>query len=176
MTFYDGFRDISGTYRWTGDFYYPSELVSDSVILYKLHGSLNWKKTRDGKILRGLGEARPHDVTRFTDNILFYPSLDIKNYKIPPYDSIKHEFEKSFDNCQICIMIGCSFRDKQINDVLKSQSKKIVVISPTIEEDINSNFLEDGQKMSEQRNIIPIPGSLNEESVGELIKQLTSYI
>lgn len=71
MNYFDGFKEISGHYWWTGEFHYPKQLNYDSVILYKLHGSLNWKKRKDGKIIRGVGEARPQDP-RYIENILIY--------------------------------------------------------------------------------------------------------
>lgn len=173
MNYFDGFKEVSGNYWWTGRFYYPEHLDYDSVILYKLHGSLNWKKRKDGKIIRGVGEARPLD-RRYIENILIYPSLDIKNYDNAPYDGINQEFVKSFNESELCIIIGCSFRDKQINSVLKNRNKNIIVISPTVEKDVDTNFINDNEKRSDFKNMKFITQYLNEKTVDSLIKQIDS--
>lgn len=170
MNYFDGFKHISGHYWWTGEFHYPNQLDYDSVILYKLHGSLNWKKRKDGKIIRGVGEARPQDK-RYTENILIYPSLDIKNYKVAPYDGIKGEFVKSFNECELCIIIGSSFRDQQINTVLKDKKKKIIVISPTVEKDIESNLF-NAEKHSDFKYLKSIPQALSEQTVNSILKEI----
>lgn len=68
----DGFKDG----RWDKNgFYYPQiDTKKTFIYLYKLHGSLDWKKKNNGIILKTFEESQSADPN-FSENILIYPSL-----------------------------------------------------------------------------------------------------
>ncbi len=125
----DGFKEKFGAYRWCkGEFYYPQKIEGKTyVYLYKLHGSLDWKENRNEEIIKTHEEGRPSDPS-YKGNLLVYPTLDPKPREAEPFTSIMNEFIKRIDDADIIIVIGFSFRDKAISDLLLTQSKKLIII------------------------------------------------
>lgn len=175
MNFIDGFKQISGNYVWRQAFYYPDAIDEDSIIYYKLHGSLDWKKRRDGKIMRTMEEGRSRD-SLYTENLMIYPSLDVKNHKVTPYFEILNEFQKAFNEADICIIIGCSFRDQHVNSILTSGSKRIIAISPTVEEDAQSNLMRESPKTFTEGNVLKLSLKLQEDTVSDIVTKLQTSI
>ncbi len=106
------------------------------VNIYKLHGSLNWKKV-DGKIIRQEGEEQNQNES---ENILIYPTLNPKNgLDEEPHKAIYSKFKAHIENTNIFVVIGYSFRDKPINDIFKKfveLGKILIIISPTVNSDL----------------------------------------
>lgn len=78
----DVFRNIKRSYRLDKRFYYSEKVDLSStpltnVILYKLHGSLDWKRGNDQIVFRTGEEGRPVD-TNYQDNLVVYPTLSMK--------------------------------------------------------------------------------------------------
>ena len=116
-----------------------------NVYLYKLHGSLNWKKHIQYNFVRTDEESIPSDP-KFTDNMLIYPALspkdDGKNNE--PYKTILAKFDNYMNNAQVCIVIGFSFRDEHINEVFErfyESGKVLIVFSPHAVRDFRKNIL-----------------------------------
>jgi hypothetical protein len=127
----DGFKEIRGAHRWTnGQFYYPERIEGETyVYLYKLHGSLDWKEHRHGDIVKTNEEARPTDPN-YKGNLLIYPTLDPKPRENEPFTTIVNEFKKRISDADLCIVVGFSFRDKYISDLilqLMSTNKLIII-------------------------------------------------
>ena len=94
----DGFRDG----RWNeNSFYYPQKEENQKyVYLYKLHGSLDWKKKSNGIIYKTFEESQSTDPN-FPENILIYPNLLPKcTEKIEPFDSILKEVQKKLNKAR----------------------------------------------------------------------------
>lgn len=129
----DGFQEILGAHRWVkGQFYYPAKTEGRTyVYLYKLHGSLDWKENRRGDIIKTHEEGRPGDPT-YRGNLLIYPTLDPKPVESDPFTTIINEFMKRIKDADICIVIGFSFRDKYLSDLLiefkSKKDKKLIII------------------------------------------------
>ena len=94
--------------------------------LYKLHGSLSWRKDGDEIIYVNVDEmGKPHNP-----NLLIYPTLSPKeeeqNY---PYKDYVDEFKNFTSKNNICIVIGFSFRDFQDEflELLKNGGHLIIV-------------------------------------------------
>ena len=108
-----------------------------TVNIYKLHGSLNWKKV-NGQIMRQDTENQSQNKS---ENILIYPTLDPKNgLDEEPYKTISSKFKTHIKNTDVFVVVGYSFRDAPINDIFKKfveLGKKLIVISPTVSTDIN---------------------------------------
>lgn len=134
----DGFENIKGTYRWNNGFYYSEEIDYASpratvVVLYKLHGSLDWKRRTDQIVFRTGEEGRPVD-TNYQDNLVIYPTLSPKRvHQENLFRDIFNEFNKKLANADVCIVIGFSFRDSYLADTFVdfiNNGKQLIVISP----------------------------------------------
>jgi SIR2-like domain len=144
----DGFWRNGDEHVWRDDhFYYPT-LASPAegqnyVYLYKLHGSLNWKRHVTGTIIRTTEEGRSSDPN-IKENLLIYPTLSPKSDSGEPFNTVFKEFEAKMNDIDVCIIIGFSFRDNDISNMFKNfagrngsvkRRRRIIVISPSAGQD-----------------------------------------
>ena len=83
-----------------------------SYYLYKLHGSINWKKTKDEGLIKTVGNINTDELA-----IIF----GIAN-KLQSYDPYLFYFEEFRDHClkaNLIISSGYGFLDNHINDAIK---------------------------------------------------------
>ena len=114
------------------------------INIYKLHGSLNWKKI-DGDIIR---QDKEEQNRVESENILIYPTLDPKDgLDVEPFASINDKFKVHMGIVDVCVVVGYSFRDSHINDIFKEfvkSGKELIIISPTVESDLKDiDFISD---------------------------------
>lgn len=112
--------------------------------LYKLHGSINWKKTKEDRLIKTVGDISPENLA-----IIFGISNKLQSYD--PYLFYFYEFREHCINAKVLVVSGYSFMDTHINDVIKqgfkeSRDKKLVINNL----DANEDFV---QKISEQFKI-----------------------
>lgn len=93
--------------------------------LYKLHGSINWQKTRDEQLIKTEGDIKTDDLA-----IIFGISNKLQSYD--PYLFYFYEFRERCLEGNLIICSGYGFNDDHINDVLKqglknNSYKKIVI-------------------------------------------------
>jgi hypothetical protein len=116
--FIDGFQSDEYSNRRVWGRGYSSPHVEEektNVYLYKLHGSLNWKKHKLYGI-EATGEERRSSDPNYVENLLVYPTLSPKGgAEIEPYKTIREEFKRYMEIADACIIIGFSFRDSHIN-------------------------------------------------------------
>ena len=134
----DGFKRKNYGYRgyWTGKWEPES---SDPVYLFKLHGSINWyKEYEDETTLVKIGDAGHH-----TDHydLLIKPTQNQKavKYTDAPFSTIMDRFTTMLDEVDILIVIGYSYRDKELNEIIKNRLGKDLVVasfSPSSSEDV----------------------------------------
>ena len=105
--------------------------------LYKLHGSLNWRKNGN--------EIMYVDVDQMGDdnntNLLIYPTLSPKDEeKNHPYNDYVKKFIDFTSKNNICIVIGFSFRDfqKEFLQLLKNGGHLIIVSEHAHDQFINN--------------------------------------
>ena len=94
--------------------------------LYKLHGSLNWRKNGDEIMYVDVDQMGAGDNT----NLLIYPTLSPKDEeKNHPYNDYVEKFINFTSKNNICIVIGFSFRDfqKEFLQLLKNGGHLIIV-------------------------------------------------
>ncbi|MDE2591107.1 MAG: SIR2 family protein [Patescibacteria group bacterium] len=146
----DGFQlqPTSGRFLWAkGDFGYEGKRDNrKDVFLYKLHGSLNWKKHTKYGMERTSEEWKPRD-SNYEENMLVYPTLSPKDgYEREPYMSIRRNFEIEMKNADACIVIGFSFRDGHIDAIFEDfikRKKLLIVLSPNAITDFRANLLKE---------------------------------
>lgn len=115
------------------------EKDSNEINIYKLHGSLYWFRSKSGKTIRvpikGLEISKVKYLTdESISEMMIYPALK-KDKESMVYSWLSQKFKESLNKCQICIVIGYSFRDDYIkNSIIESLSgnKKLwlVIVDP----------------------------------------------
>jgi len=144
---YDGVLDIvlnkSGV-DYTDGFspFWSPNLFVDSMIpvkIYRLHGSLFWFKIPNGKAIRIPIRGVPIKNMKYIsgedmDEMLIYPTL-IKEKHLEIYNFLSNRFISKLGSSHVCIVIGYSFRDKDITDILKEGLRNnndlwIIMVSP----------------------------------------------
>jgi len=134
--------------------------------LYKLHGSLDWRETNDGRIERVPTEEQVSKITRrYKRNVLIYPAQ--KEYLTEePFRTLMDYFEKVLNEHDACLVIGFSFRDPYINriflDFLKANLKRrLIVISPTCSRNVKENLVHENKRL--KRRILCLDMSFGEQ-------------
>ena len=102
-----------------------------SLHLIKLHGSTAWQKY-DNKII----QMPAPGIRNSDDDIMILPTLGPKDYKETPFSELKEQFEKILTNIDVLIIIGFSYRDPEINETIRKQMRRgMIVISISPEAD-----------------------------------------
>lgn len=135
----DGFAQNLDHRKWTGNF--DTRGVDKPVRLYKLHGSLDWKKHREYGIIQGLELG---NTANTEEDIMIMPTHSPKDEeRETPFADIFGLMRQEFKKQDACIVVGYSFRDEKINEVFRKfvQDKKtLIVISPTVRDDMKDNL------------------------------------
>lgn len=84
------------------------------IKLWKLHGSLNFKKTLEGKIFI------ENNISEEYENLLVYPSMDkYLSSRKAPFIAYLDRFRKyMLETEKILLVIGYSFNDEHINEII----------------------------------------------------------
>ena len=116
---------------WDWRRFEKSEEYEPNIYLYKLHGSIDWKRDeKEGNILK--------EVERIPDNPDLIFGTDYKLQYIDPYLFYAYELRKYSLETKIIITIGYSFRDEHINSILfqalkQYSERKLIVVSKNAE-------------------------------------------
>ena len=119
LTVVDGFERDGNSRRfiWKGNF--KKSKLDEHIAYYKLHGSLNWRKTEDGNIMSTDIEDFGNDYDKDV-NCLIYPTISPKDGALnEPFKTIFENFKESLKNSDIIIIVGFSFRDLEITKLFK---------------------------------------------------------
>jgi hypothetical protein len=112
--------------------------------LYKLHGSLNWRKTTDGRIEQVNPEERigAGGEASYVENLLVYPGGKAEPTS-EPFHWLYETFRNKMRAASRCLVIGFSFRDEYLDvdfsDFLKRENTKLVVISGNATTNLHAN-------------------------------------
>lgn len=84
------------------------------IKLWKLHGSLNYKKTNDGKIIVD------NNLNEEYEKMLVYPSIDkYLSSRKAPFVAYMDRFRKYLlENEKILFILGYSFNDEHVNEII----------------------------------------------------------
>ena len=97
--------------------------------LYKLHGSLDWDKKENGKIICYDNDQRRSDGNNVIINPVLSPKTEEESY---PFNEIIEQFREFMEDPKndICIVIGFSFRDfKDIFSEFLERNGNLIIIS-----------------------------------------------
>lgn len=164
----DGFTIVKNKHLWNPQEELNKESTSVSLIkLFKLHGSLSWRERTDNKFERVGVEERTLGNQTYKRNVLIYPTLTHKaNHMVEYLSELYDLFRVSMERTHVCIVVGYSFRDENINNILSGfrnrKGTMLVAVSPSAEKNLRKNLLketiteeqEKEMKKSEQSDII----------------------
>ena len=110
---------------WDGKFLPRNEKYYKKVILYKLHGSMNWLADKSGGRDRIVHKPDTYASNDRARDMYIRPSFDTKDEaeQKEPYATILHEFRQALPKFDMCIAIGYSFRDRHISEELVKFAK-----------------------------------------------------
>lgn len=115
-----------GDEPWDGNRFNKTDNEEETPIyLYKLHGSIDWERTND--------QLKKSEQSGIKPDIIF--GTDVKLQAIDPYLFYLYEFRKYAQSSEIIVIIGYSFNDSHINDLIRQametdKNKKIISVSP----------------------------------------------
>ena len=104
----------------------------DSLVLFKLHGSANWKKDNRGRIVKSppISDVNDPDYR----DVMIYPATR-KVATVDPFFTAYDYLERCLDEADSCLVIGYSFRDYDTimrfkSAALSNKRLKIAVLDP----------------------------------------------
>lgn len=124
-----------------------SEVYEPNIYLYKMHGSIDWKRDiSQGNIVR--------EVEKIPDDPDLIFGTDYKMQYIDPYLFYAYELRKYSLETKIILTVGYSFRDEHINGILiqalrNNSERKVIVVSPKAK-DICDEFSKTNPEIKKQ--------------------------
>ena len=135
----DGFRTDSFGLRWARSVFDELALTEQRnvIVMFKLHGSTLWHRdANDSNLIRKSatassqrGDAAP---------ILIYPTqVKAEAVQTEPFRTAYEYFHECLRRCKLCIVIGFSFRDPSVNEVIAqalvaNDDLKLAIVDPAI--------------------------------------------
>ena len=124
----DGFstkpRSLKGI--WDGAW---NNTTDNPIYLNKLHGSVNWQMQDDeGKTIIKMSTAgHRHEI----HDVMIAPTLGEKDYKKTPFNELTERFKNTLEETDVLVVIGFSFRDDELNEIIKDKivNKRLAIIS-----------------------------------------------
>lgn len=130
----NGFVDDGHLSRvWAGEWIRRTE--KPPLYLTKLHGSVNWHEGADGKIEESGGVTQRNNRR----DIMIAPTEGAKDYSRKPFPRLMEYFEEEMKDINVLLVIGFSFRDKDVVDIIKERLANdmwLISVSPTADKDI----------------------------------------
>lgn len=120
------------------------DIQNAKINLFKIHGSLDWYKKEDETL------SMPDHNTAFNDldptEISPHLILGYENklFSVDPFFSLLQEFIKKLDKAKLVVIIGYSFFDAYLNNILikflnSTDSKKLLIVDPKFSKIENGN-------------------------------------
>jgi len=139
---------------WAADF--NNELNQTKINLYKLHGSLDWEyneATQEISIKESINDGK--------EPLMIFGSSS-KMLSFDPFLYILGNFREKLEAATLFVVIGYSFHDKYINNLLIQQlsqntaedkPKKLLVVDPTRDKQTASEFTDELKLIQESKSI-----------------------
>jgi hypothetical protein len=169
-------------WEWDPSKSYIESSGPESILrLYKLHGSLNWRKTTDGRI----EQVKPEEQigiggeASYTENLLVYPGGKAEPTS-EPFRWLYEAFKNKMKGASSCIVIGFSFRDEYLDvdflDFLKREKTKLIVISPSASTNlqVNPSIGKSVQDLQKKEKLLLIDKPFETSTLGDLRGALTA--
>lgn len=140
MTPFTGFSNN----EWIGVDYLETEKSFDRIKLYKLHGSLDWVRLTTGEVKeKDKCEDYESDMIDIRHDPYIIFGHGTKTFSVDPFFNLIHSFRNELDRKEYFFVIGYSFFDPYINNLLieavNKGNKKIIIVNPIFGPDIEYN-------------------------------------
>ena len=158
----DGFstkpRSLKGI--WDGTW---NSTADNPIYLNKLHGSVNWQMQDDeGKTIIKMSTAgHRHEI----HDVMIAPTLGEKDYKKTPFNELTERFKNTLEETDVLIVIGFSFRDDELNKIIKDKTanKRLVIISISPDSHDHIKRLIEDPIILDVSNLSDLDGSLSQD-------------
>lgn len=139
---------------WASDF--NDSNSPTKIKLFKLHGSVDWEYNQDTEEI-----SIKDNINDEREPLMIFGSYS-KMLSFDPFLYILSEFRKSLEAATIFIVIGYSFHDKYINNLLIQQlslnsdadvPKKLLVVDPSFTNKTEIQFTEELKKIQDSKSI-----------------------
>lgn len=149
-------RTISGEtiQYWAADFNDPNNPTK--INLYKLHGSIDWEYNRDSEIIQ-----IKNNIDDSQEPLIIFGSYS-KMLSFDPFLYMLNEFRTSLSKATLFVVIGYSFHDKYINNLLIQQlsnntqediPKKLLIVNPSTKEKTEDQVAEELRQIQDSKSI-----------------------
>jgi hypothetical protein len=139
---------------WASDF--DDDNSSTKINLFKLHGSVDWEYNQDSEEI-----SIKDNIYDEREPLMIFGSYS-KMLSFDPFLYILSKFRELLAEATIFVVIGYSFHDKYINNLLIQQlsqntsediPKKLLVVNPTFEDKTEIQFTEELKRIQESKSI-----------------------
>jgi hypothetical protein len=127
----------SSNHKWNWRNFENEEENDYNIILYKLHGSIDWSTEQSGLVME-----RKNDIRNMESALIFGTAYKLQY--LDPFLYLIYEFRRrTLDpKTSAIICIGYSFGDEHINgiigqSIIDNPKRRIIVVSPTDDDKIN---------------------------------------
>lgn len=144
-----GFAGYGPSYVWDWErFESPSAEAPPQILLYKLHGSINWKRDKATKELFSLEQVESVEPDRM--EVIF--GRDFKLEAADPYLFYAYAFRHGTLNAKLIVVVGYGFGDSHINKMLtqgvrKDACRRVLVVRNFPDEQSKNSSEEIGSKL-----------------------------
>lgn len=165
---------VSGDWRGFDEECIPNDF--GGINLYKLHGSLDWVRLDSGdfKEEENLDEQEKGHIEEEHSPYLIF-GQGTKTFSVEPFFTLIQHFRKKLKDRSYIFVIGYSFFDPYINnlliDAVKGTSKKIIIINPIFGPEQLKTKTENGNQLKTKDEFCRI-----QYPEGVVDKNLASYI
>ena len=159
-----GFADYGPDHYWNWERFEPTNNPEPQIVLYKLHGSINWKRNSETKKLFSVRQIETVDADKM--EVIF--GRDFKLEAGDPYLFFLYKFRDFTLLTKLIVSIGYGFGDGHINKMLMQSlrhdsQRKLLVVQGCRKEDLEKrhseilNLLE--LTKDQQKQIVVVPGT-----------------
>lgn len=167
----DGFeREKRAIPQWSSLAYQDYEPSGHSVILFKLHGSVDWHLTPAGSIQRI--EAKQRDPGQLKTTLI-YPSRQKREIHDEPFRTSYDYLFACLAHAKVCVIIGFSFRDQEIVEQFRAaigvnENLSLLIADPNATS-ISEHLV---RKLGFGPNITPLEIEFAPETKDEILRHL----
>ena len=155
----------------------PSAEAPPQILLYKLHGSINWKRNRATKELFSLEQVE--SVEPDLMEVIF--GRDFKLEAADPYLFYAYAFRHGTLNAKLIVVVGYGFGDSHINKMLtqgvrKDTCRRVLVVRNCAQEKIDTSQEEIGNRLDlnteEKQRLVLYPSTAKAFLENSTLKQI----